>query len=223
MRQRRALANLPRAAWSYNVGLIAGEIPYKALGCFRDNHNLYRPLPSQIFSDSQETIDFKEWPNYLSDAICRFVVSLFSCGKIARVFSIAAIFEMLSSSEACVESNQSCTPRLVKIHPRDLPTSIPFGFQTSCSCGPRVQLCLVSHNNPYNALLICGKRVLTSENWFEFQMRSWISEKRLEHLRPTKLWRMSLWWSSQWHLLWWRRATALHVAHSAKTSTRLRG
>ncbi|XP_074627228.1 uncharacterized protein LOC141885237 isoform X4 [Acropora palmata] len=47
------------------------EIPYKALGCFRDNHNLYRPLPSQIFSDSQETIDFKEWPNYLSDAICR--------------------------------------------------------------------------------------------------------------------------------------------------------
>ncbi|XP_068700145.1 uncharacterized protein [Montipora foliosa] len=47
------------------------EIPYKALGCFRDNHNLYRPLPSQIFSDSQESIDFKDWPDYLSDAICR--------------------------------------------------------------------------------------------------------------------------------------------------------
>lgn len=49
----------------------AGEIPFKALGCYRDNHNLYRPLPDQLFSDSQETIDFKDWPNYLSDAICR--------------------------------------------------------------------------------------------------------------------------------------------------------
>ena len=50
---------------------FSGEIPYKALGCYRDNHNLYRPLPEQLFSDPQEKIDFKDWPNYLSDAICR--------------------------------------------------------------------------------------------------------------------------------------------------------
>lgn len=61
--------------WSSNrtfFNFPAGEIPYKALGCYRDNHNLYRPLPEQLFSDSQETIDFKDWPNYLSDVICRY-------------------------------------------------------------------------------------------------------------------------------------------------------
>ena len=56
---------------SHSVISCSGEIPYRALGCFRDDHNLYRPLPEQLFSDPQEKIDFKDWPNYLSDVICR--------------------------------------------------------------------------------------------------------------------------------------------------------
>ncbi|KAL9971012.1 hypothetical protein ACROYT_G023488 [Oculina patagonica] len=74
------------------------EIPYKAMGCFRDDHNLYRPLPEQLFSDPQEKIDFKDWPNYLSDAICRCARETQRKGY--RTFGLQNYGECLSGERA---------------------------------------------------------------------------------------------------------------------------
>ncbi|XP_031556840.1 uncharacterized protein LOC116293538 isoform X2 [Actinia tenebrosa] len=48
------------------------EVSYRDLGCFRDDHNIYRPLPNLLFSDVKDNrVDLENWDTYLSDVICR--------------------------------------------------------------------------------------------------------------------------------------------------------
>ncbi|XP_048581714.1 uncharacterized protein LOC5511228 isoform X2 [Nematostella vectensis] len=48
------------------------EIRYRDLGCFRDDHNIYRPLPKLLFDDNENPAVIRDdWPSYLSDLICR--------------------------------------------------------------------------------------------------------------------------------------------------------